>query len=208
MDLICIPIKSASSISTPTRPRPTLALALIFAVAAAADFQLRRSFAKTPFKDTSQKPWAAAFRYARNGHGCDNLIQTLWGAKRFGADDITQVSAVITSIQLVVTHGRIGDTTLCLATCGNRNGLPCRRYNRLCFNRWRGVPLLKNLAESQSANSVSVVGDGLDWRVRIFENGVEHLAFFTIEQHARSYASGQRLRMGISLVSPEQERQF
>lgn len=45
--------------------------------------------------------------------------------------------------------------------------------------------------------SVWITQDGCGWVVVIVENETENRRTFEIEQHARSFADGQRIRLGL-----------
>ena len=52
---------------------------------------------------------------------------------------------------------------------------------------------------------VDIIFDGIKWTVRVNELGIEHAEEFTSERHARSWASGQRLRLNLDPEEPAVE---
>jgi hypothetical protein len=58
---------------------------------------------------------------------------------------------------------------------------------------------LENSAASSIPDLVDVRYDGEQWRVTIVEAGSEVTEMFLLEHHARSFASGQRIRLHLPL---------
>ena len=58
---------------------------------------------------------------------------------------------------------------------------------------------------SEGEPTVDIIFDGITWVVRVNELGIEHAEEFTSERHARSWASGQRLRLNLDPEEPAVE---
>ncbi len=60
-----------------------------------------------------------------------------------------------------------------------------------------------------SAAQPNIIPDGVEvtettmgeWRVRVVINGKVHLSTFDVESYARSFADGQRMRVGLTRLA-------
>jgi len=60
-------------------------------------------------------------------------------------------------------------------------------------------PVRTPMKPNEDEPNVNIIFDGIRWVVRVNELGIEHAEEFTSERHARSWASGQRLRLNLDL---------
>ncbi len=57
---------------------------------------------------------------------------------------------------------------------------------------------MQNPLHPDCMTGVSVVERGGEWHVVVLEDGDENVRVFEVEQHALSYAEGQKVRLGLT----------